>query len=102
MSKVQKQTHSAKVGSSAKSKGASLPTPLDYGGAGNAVQGQDERHRQAPWTAFPAPMLPVCLDNGRCRHTRDDNFAGGCCVNAKLKLHPPGQLLSITCELSAK
>jgi hypothetical protein len=26
-----------------KSKTASLPTPLDYGSAGNAVKGQDER-----------------------------------------------------------
>jgi hypothetical protein len=44
----------AKVGSSAKSKGASLPTQLDCQGAGNAVKGQDERQPQAPLTAFPA------------------------------------------------
>ena len=48
------KTFSAKVGSSAKSKGASLPTPLDGGGAGNAVKGQDERQKRAPLTAFPA------------------------------------------------
>ena len=52
--KGKSKTFSAKVGSSAKSKGASLPTPLDYGGAGNAVKGQDERQHQAPLTAFPA------------------------------------------------
>jgi hypothetical protein len=49
------KTFSARVGSSAKSKGASLPTPLDGGSAGNAVKGQDERQHQAPLTAFPAP-----------------------------------------------
>ena len=49
------KTFSAKVGSSAKSKGASLPTPLDGGSAGNAVKGHDERQHQAPLTAFPAP-----------------------------------------------
>ena len=27
---------------------------------------------QAPLTTFPAPASAVCLDNGRCRHTRDD------------------------------
>ena len=54
----QNQTHSAKVGSSAKSKGASLPTPLDCGDAENAVKGQDERQQRAPLTAFPAPMRP--------------------------------------------
>ena len=46
---------SAKVGSSAKSKGASLPTPRDGGSARNAVKGQDERQHLAPLTAFPAP-----------------------------------------------
>src|SRR5690242_18091351 len=50
----QKQNRSTKVGSSAKSKGASLPTPLDGGGAGNAVKGRDERQHRAPLTAFPA------------------------------------------------
>jgi hypothetical protein len=49
------KTFPGKVGSSAKSKGASLPTPLNGGGAGNAVKGQDERQHQAPLTAFPAP-----------------------------------------------
>jgi len=49
------KTLSAKVGSSAKSKGASLPTPRDGGAAGNAVKGQDERQHRAPLTAFPAP-----------------------------------------------
>jgi hypothetical protein len=49
------KTFPAKVGSSAKSKGASLPTPLDGGRAGNAVKGQDERQHRAPLTAFPAP-----------------------------------------------
>jgi hypothetical protein len=48
------KTFPAKVGSSAKSKTASLPTPLDGGGAGNAVKGQDERQHRAPLTAFPA------------------------------------------------
>src|SRR6476646_8544629 len=48
------KTFSAKVGSAAKNKGASLPTPLDGGGAGNAVKGQDERQQRAPLTAFPA------------------------------------------------
>ena len=49
------KTFPAKVGSSAKSKGASLPTALDGGGAGNAVKGQAERQKRAPLTAFPAP-----------------------------------------------
>jgi len=53
------KTFSAKVGSSAKSKGASLPTPLDGGGAGNAVKGQDERQHRAPLTAFLAPYSPT-------------------------------------------
>src|SRR5215467_7126700 len=44
-----------------KSKSASLPTPLDGGGAGNAVKGQDERRCAAPWTAFPAHMPPSVL-----------------------------------------
>jgi hypothetical protein len=54
------KTFSAKVGSSAKSKSASLPTPLDGEGAGNAVKGQDERQKQTPLTAFPArcPRTP--------------------------------------------
>jgi hypothetical protein len=52
--KRQKQNLPGKVGSSAKSKPASLPTPLDCGGAGNAVKGQDERQKLAPLTAFPA------------------------------------------------
>ena len=62
MSEVQKQKQHpipAKVGSSAKSKSASLPTQLDSGGAGNAVKGQDERQNQAPLTAFPA-LMPLC------------------------------------------
>jgi hypothetical protein len=49
------KTFPAKVGSSAKSKAASLPTRLDGGGAGNVVKGQDERQHRAPLTAFPAP-----------------------------------------------
>src|ERR1700686_3963954 len=49
------KTLSAMVGSSAKSKGASLPTRRDYPGAGNAVKGRDERQQRAPLTAFPAP-----------------------------------------------
>src|SRR5215471_21854873 len=44
-----------------KSKSASLPTPLDYGGAGNAVKGRDERQLRAPLTAFPAPVPPSVL-----------------------------------------
>ena len=55
----QKQNPAGKVGSSAKSKSASLPTPLDCGGAGNAVKGQDERQQRAPLTAFPAPWPRV-------------------------------------------
>src|SRR5882724_13584273 len=35
-----------------KSKGATLPTPFDYGGDENAVKGRDERQRTAPLTAF--------------------------------------------------
>src|SRR5215813_10830417 len=49
------KTFPGKVGSSAKSKDASFPTPLEGGGAGNAVKGQDERQKPAPLTAFPAP-----------------------------------------------
>src|SRR5450755_1253676 len=49
------KTLSAMVGSSAKSKGASLPTGRDYQSAGNAVKGRDERQQRAPLTAFPAP-----------------------------------------------
>src|SRR5215467_13947176 len=44
-----------------KSKSASLPTSLDYGGAGNAVKGRDERQLRAPLTAFPAPVPPSVL-----------------------------------------
>ena len=44
---------SAKVGSSAKSKGASLPTRLNDEGVENAVKGRDERQQRAPLTAFP-------------------------------------------------
>jgi hypothetical protein len=44
---------SAKVGSSAKSKGASLPTRLNDKGVENAVKGRDERQQRAPLTAFP-------------------------------------------------
>ena len=51
----QKQNPAGKVGSSAKSKGASLPNRVRLWGAGNAVKGQDERPRRAPLTAFPAP-----------------------------------------------
>lgn len=40
-----------------KSKSASLPTPLDYGGVGNAVKGRDERQLRAPLTAFPTRVL---------------------------------------------
>jgi hypothetical protein len=53
--KIKGKTFAAKVGSSAKSKSASLPTRLDSGGAGNTVKGQDERQKRAPLTAFPAP-----------------------------------------------
>jgi len=31
-----------------KSKGATLPTPFDYGGDENAVKGRDERHERRP------------------------------------------------------
>src|SRR6185312_14021761 len=44
---------SAKVGSSDKSKGASLPTRLNDEGVENAVKGRDERQQRAPLTAFP-------------------------------------------------
>ena len=78
MSEVQKQKQHPippRLEAQLKSKGASLPTQDDYGGAGNAVKGQDERPKTAPLTAFPAPMLSCALftlDSGRCRHTRDD------------------------------
>src|ERR1700686_2706431 len=55
------KTLSAMVGSSAKSKGASLPTRRDYQGAGNAVKGRDERQHRAPLTAFPAPCPRLCF-----------------------------------------
>src|SRR5713101_2021580 len=79
MSEVQKQKQHPippRLEAQLKSKGASLPTQDDYGGAGNAVKGQDERPKTAPLTAFPAPMLSCALftlDSGRCRHTRNDN-----------------------------
>src|SRR6266851_8541266 len=78
MSEVQKQKQHPippRLEAQLKSKGASLPTQDDYGGAGNAVKGQDERPKTAPLTAFPAPMLSCALftlDSGRCRHTRND------------------------------
>src|SRR5215831_20870029 len=51
--KSNSKTFSVKVGSSAKSKGASLPTQLNDEGVGNAVKGRDERQQRAPLTAFP-------------------------------------------------
>src|SRR6266852_8324833 len=80
MSEVQKQKQHPippRLEAQLKSKGASLPTQDDYGGAGNAVKGQDERPKTAPLTAFPAPMLSCALftlDSGRCRHTRNDTL----------------------------
>ena len=66
---------SAKVGSSAKSKGASLPTRLNDEGVENAVKGRDERQQRAPLTAFPTrrPRLRFfSIDTDRCRHRQDD------------------------------
>lgn len=50
---------------------SSASNPLDYGGGGNAVKGQDERRFAAALTAFPAH---VCLDKGHRRHTRYDGL----------------------------
>src|SRR6266852_2913089 len=85
MSEVQKQKQHPippRLEAQLKSKGASLPTQDDYGGAGNAVKGQDERPKTAPLTAFPAPMLSCALftlDSGRCRHTWDDKVGVPLC-----------------------
>src|SRR5215469_12517982 len=62
-----------------KSKGASLPTPLDCGGAENSVKGRDERPTAGALDSLFRADAPVCLDNGHCRHTRNDTwFEFGC------------------------
>ena len=73
----QKPTPPLRLEAQLKSKSASLPTPLDCGGAENLVKGRDERpeERGALDKPFRA-SADVCLDKGRCCHTRDDEFIG--------------------------